>query len=247
MKNNNNIPFCILLIALVTTVFVGCESGSDSETNGGVSSAVFNSTLTYGTMTDQDGNTYKTIEIGNQTWMAENLRATKYRNGDEIQEVTESNAWGELTTGAQCSYENTSNNDTIATFGRLYNWYAVADSRNLAPTGWHIPTDDEWEVLITYLGGYLVAGGKMKESGNTSWNSPNTDATNESGFTALPAGSRYNGESTFGDFNLYGYFWSSTQYDETRARNRYLSYRFAISYREFYNKQHGFSVRCVKD
>jgi uncharacterized protein (TIGR02145 family) len=138
------------------------------------------------TVTDIDGNIYHTVTIGTQVWMVENLKTTKYRNGDPIPNVT-GNAWAALTTGAYCWY----NNDAAtykATYGALYNWYAVADSRNIAPTGWHVPTDAEWTTLTTFLGGESVAGGKLKETGTNHWTSPNTGATNETGFTALPGG-----------------------------------------------------------
>ena len=130
-----------------------------------------------GTMTDIDGNTYKTIQIGRQVWMAENLKTTRYRNGEPIPNVTADIQWTALSTGAYCWF----NNDAAinrAIHGAIYNWYTIVDSRNIAPTGWHVPTDDEWTVLITFLGGESVAGGKMKAPGLIYWNSPNTGANN---------------------------------------------------------------------
>jgi uncharacterized protein (TIGR02145 family) len=138
------------------------------------------------TVKDFEGNVYKTITIGTQTWMADNLRTTKYRNGDAIPEVTDSSAWINLITGAYCNYNNTRNNDTIVSYGRFYNLYAVTDNRNICPTGWHVSTDAEWTTLTDYLGGASVAGDKLKEKGTTHWESPNAGATNEIGFTALP-------------------------------------------------------------
>lgn len=138
------------------------------------------------TVTDYDGNVYQTVLIGDQCWMMENLKVTHYRNGDPIPHVTDGVTWGNLTSGAYCNYNNDEGN--VATYGRLYNWYAVDDSRNIAPAGWHVPSDAEWQTLVDYLGGDAVAGGKMKEAGTTHWASPNTGATNESGFTALPGG-----------------------------------------------------------
>lgn len=137
-----------------------------------------------GTVTDIDGNIYQTIKIGTQWWMAENLKVTHYRNGDSIPNVTDETAWSNLTTGAYGNYNN--DDDISNTYANLYNWYAVNDSRNIAPIGWHIPTDAEWQTLVDYLGGESVAGSKMKETGTEHWRSPNVGTTNESGFSALP-------------------------------------------------------------
>ncbi|MDO9549310.1 MAG: FISUMP domain-containing protein, partial [Candidatus Marinimicrobia bacterium] len=197
-----------------------------------------------GTVTDIDGNIYKTIKIGTQIWMAENLKVTHYRNGDAIPNVTDDTQWGDLTTEAYCNYDNDANNAT--TYGRLYNWYAVSDSRNIAPTGWHVPSDAEWQTLVDYLGGDAVAGGKMKEAGTMHWNSPNTGATNESGFSALPGGYR----SIIGQYNYVGYvgFWlSATEYSSSSAWYRHLSYYYSDVGRYGNYKQDGFSVRCVRD
>jgi uncharacterized protein (TIGR02145 family) len=129
----------------------------------------------------------------------------------------------------------------------LYNWFTVADARNIAPTGWHVPTDAEWTTLTTFLGGESVAGGKMKETGTTHWVSPNTSATNESGFTALPAGFRDGNDGTFGSLGYYGNFWSSTQSDASSAWFRYLNHGYADCDRYDYSKAYGFSVRLLKD
>ena len=134
------------------------------------------------TFTDIDGNVYHAVVIGTQTWMVENLKTTKYSNGDPIPTAVTS-----LTPGAYCMY----NNDAVtykADYGALYNWYAVADSRNIAPAGWHVPTKTDWTTLTDYLGGESVASGKLKENGSSHWLTPNTGATNSSGFTALPGG-----------------------------------------------------------
>jgi len=137
-------------------------------------------------VTDIDGNEYATIQIGTQVWMAENLRTTKYCNGDPIPNVTDSLQWVNLATGAWAHNNNYSQYENL--YGKLYNWYAVDDSRNICPCNWHVPTDAEWTTLIDYLGGEGVAGGKMKSTGTQYWLSPNTDATNESGFSGLPGG-----------------------------------------------------------
>ena len=217
------------------------------KTNINSSTINFNSALTYGTVTDIDGNVYKTITIGTQTWMAENLKTTKYRNGDPIPNVTDGVAWEGLVIGAYCWYANDAATYK-AVYGALYNWYAVADSRILAPTGWHMPIDTEWATLIDFLGGGSIAGGKMKEEGMAHWLAPNTGATNESGFTALPGGSRgFSG--AFSAINYGGCWWSwfSPEYQATTAGTRYISSDYSGAYIGGSGKFIGFSVRCIKD
>jgi len=196
------------------------------------------------TVTDIDGNVYHTITIGTQVWMVENLKTTKYSNGDSIPEIADGKKWSNLTTGAYCNYHNETKNST--TYGRLYNWYAVNDSRNIAPIGWHVPSDAEWTTLIIYLGGEDVTGGKLKEKGTTHWQSPNTGATNETGFTALPDGNRGN-DGTFNYIGNYGFWWSSTGYYAHDAWYWYAYYNFSNVFRHFNNKVIGFSVRCIRD
>jgi len=128
-------------------------------------------------MTDQDGKSYKTVVIGNQTWMAENLKTIHYRNGDPIPLIVDNNAWSGLDSGAFCNCNNTNNMNFVDTYGILYNWHAVSDSRNIAPTGWHVPTNEEWYQLIDFLGGEDVAGEKIKEKGTLHWTN-NPDYTN---------------------------------------------------------------------
>ena len=185
-----------------------------------------------------------TIVIGTQQWMRENLDVVTYRNGDVIPQVTNATAWAALTTGAWCYYNNDVANGAI--YGKLYNWYAVNDIRGLAPTGWHVPTDTEWTTLTTKLEGESVAGGKMKSVGTTLWTTPNTGATNSSGFTGLPGGFRdYDG--TFYYIGNYGFWWSSTQNGTTDAWFRFLNYNDGNAYRVSLNKKNGFSVRCLRD
>jgi uncharacterized protein (TIGR02145 family) len=213
----------------------------------GVSDAIFNSSLTYGTITDIDGNIYKTISIGSQTWMAENLRTTRFRNGDSIPEVSGNSDWKNLNSVAYCNYENTTDNNKIATYGRLYNWFAVSDIRNLAPVGWHVATDAEWSALTTYLGNETIAGGKLKESGNSHWNIPNNGADNSSGFTALPGGRREYTDGSFINRGYDGFWWSSSAYNPDYSWYRYIHFDVANIYRANFHKQYGFSIRCVKD
>jgi uncharacterized protein (TIGR02145 family) len=237
----------IFIAAILTSTSCKKNPTPDPSNEPTESGIIFNPGLTYGTMTDQDGNIYKTITIGTQIWMAENLHVTSYRNGDPIPFVTNSTAWIALTTGAYCNYANTTDKDKIATNGSLYNWYTVADVRNIAPMGWHIPTDTEWTTLTTYLGGESIAGGNMKETGTTHWLNPNTSATNESGFTALPAGYRDYGGGVFDGPGRDGSWWSSTATGATGAWFRNLYYQRANCYRGDGNKHFGVTVRLVKD
>lgn len=186
------------------------------------------------------------VTICTQVWMLKNLEVTAYRNGDPIPQVTDQATWAGLTTGAWCYYSNNSANGPV--YGKLYNWYAVNDPRGLAPAGWHVPSDAEWATIETCLGGASVAGGAMKEAGTTHWTTPNTGATNSSGFTGLPGGGRY-GSGTFGDVGGLGFWWSSTEASPTDAWSRYLSYGNGSINRNGSGsgKKDGFSVRCLKD
>lgn len=196
---------------------------------------------------DIDGNNYPIIKIGNQIWMKENLRVSRYRNGDLIPNVTDNTAWGTLTSGGRSWYNNDSTNNENP-YGNLYNWYAVTDSRGLCPSGWHVPSDSEWDVLTNSLGGLSVAGGKMKSVGTTYWISPNKDATNESGFSALPGGCRGN-DGNFYNILGYAFFWSATEFDNANAWYRYINHNFADVYRNYNDasKAGGATVRCLKD
>ncbi|NQT23830.1 T9SS type A sorting domain-containing protein [candidate division KSB1 bacterium] len=197
------------------------------------------------TVTDIDGNVYSTVKIGDQWWLGENLKVTHYRNGEDIPHVTDGTEWNNLSTDAYCNFNNDSSN--VVTYGRLYNWFAVNDSLYIAPDGWHVPTNDEWSILMTYLEGESVSGGKMKETGTAHWDSPNTGATNESGFTALGTGCRFDINGYFIKFGQITYFWSSTEYNDSGAWYHYLNYD--DSYLSRYNKlkQYGFSVRLIRD
>lgn len=209
----------------------------------------------YGTITDIDGNVYQTIKIGDQWWMAENLKVIHYRNGDPIPHATEGAPWSELSTGAYCEYGNDPAN--VETYGRLYNWHAVNDSRNIAPDGWHVPSDAEWKQLEMYLGmnqaeadcsGWRGTdeGGKLKEVGTTHWSSPNEGASDERDFTALPGGCRFH-SGPFSDITYIAYFWSSTEFESGLAWYRALvTYSSAVRRLADY-RQGGLSVRCVRD
>lgn len=185
------------------------------------------------------------VKICDQIWMDQNLDVTRYRNGDPIPKVTDPTAWGALTTGAYCYY----NNDSAAyaaTYGKLYNWYAVNDPRGLAPAGWHIPSDAELATLETCLGGASVAGGEMKETGTIHWLSPNAGATNSSNFTGLPGGYR-NYLGSFGNVGESGYWWSSTSQSGAGAWARQLTYNDDDIITNSEAKRNGLSVRCIRD
>jgi len=208
----------IFMLAFITLIVNGCEKEEDNV------------------MVDQNGNTYKTVKIGTQTWMAEDLKATSYRDGSPIPYIGSNEDWISTTSGGYCFNEFNS---------VLYNWYAVDDIKKLAPLGWHIPSEEEWDILINYLGGSQIAGGKMKAT--RTWKAPNTGATNESGFTALPNNGRYsyNGSITYVS-GAVCQFWSSTR-SEPYAWYYYLYWDTAGCYIWYSNKKSGMSVRCVKD
>jgi uncharacterized protein (TIGR02145 family) len=197
------------------------------------------------TIQDADGNVYHTVTIGSQVWMTENLKTTKYNDGTAIPLVTDDTAWAGLTTPGYCWSDN--NEDYKSTYGALYNWYTI-NTGKLCPVGWHVPSDEEWTTLIDYLGGEYVALGKLKESGTTHWNSPNNDATNESGFTALPGGKR--GFIPYGISLMvggYGVWWSSTSFNTNSAWHRYIGYDLDHVVSDTYYKKDGLSVRCLRD
>jgi uncharacterized protein (TIGR02145 family) len=194
-------------------------------------------------VTDIDGNSYETVQICNKTWTAKNLTVTKYRNGDIIPQVTDPAQWAQLTTGAWCYYNNDPTNE--AKYGKLYNWYAVNDSRGIAPSGWHIPSDAEWATLETCLGGSSIAGSKIK-SLSPLWSQGN-NATNSSGFSAMPGGARYNTSGSFNDASGISYFWSSTLGGAGYAMHANTSTSVLFLIRTTKSLQDGISIRIVKD
>ena len=216
---------------------------------------VHNQAQSYGSMTDQQGNVYRTIVIGTQEWMAENLNTGIYRNGNPIDEVTGNAPWQALSTGAWAYY----NNDTLRAcpYGKLYNWFAVADPRNLCPSGWHLPSDAEWSTLIGYLDPAhdptavldtqsTIAGGALKNGGQLYWQYPNTNATNSSGFSALPGGFR-NVNGPFVAISGSGWWWSTTAFDADNAFARQLVATGGNVSRITADMNRGFAIRCVKD
>ena len=258
--------FTTLLAQSQTHVIVHKKDGTvqyipiseiDSVTHGNLSN----------TVTDASNNTYPTVTIGNQVWMAENLRTTKYRDGSNIPVVTDSTQWANnwndydpLQQPMMCWYNNDSAAYTANKFGALYNWYAINPAtngnKNVCPTGWHVPTDEEWNILIANLDPFYnptaqasqsaSAGGMMKSTGTQYWLIPNTGATNSSDWSGLPGGYR-DGSGSFKSIGLYGNWWSYTEYNTFFAWLRYLSYSSGEVGRGYSSKANGFSVRCLRD
>lgn len=198
-----------------------------------------------------------TTIIGTQTWLNKNLDVSTYSDGTVIPQVTDPTLWANLTTGAWCYHSNSTANGT--TYGKLYNWYAVAgiwneasktnvtQRKKLAPTGYHIPSNSDWNILITYLGGEGMAGGKLKSTGTTIWTSPNTGATNSSGFFGLPGGYRFSNGSFGFYIGMFGTWWSLTESNTANASTRILYYNYGSIGTNIENKASGFSVRYLKD
>jgi uncharacterized protein (TIGR02145 family) len=212
-------------------------------------------------VTDIDGNLYNTVQIGNQCWTQSNLTVSKYCNGDNIPNLTDNTLWSQTntsSTGAWCNYNNDANNGT--TYGKLYNWYAVNDSRGLCPTGWHVPTDSEWNIMVKYLDpnadtaavGWQNTNAAIALKSTTGWSSQGAVVTNTSGFSALPGGDRYP-DGSWGAAYYYGLWWSSSEDGPGSAWYRFLHYIYAeVNRTNNYHllndpKRHGFSVRCLRD
>ena len=239
----------------------GTGSGSFSSSMAGLSSGTYYYIRAYATnslgtsygnefnfilpVADADGNLYTTIIIGAQTWMTVNLKTSKFNDNSIIPGVAENASWSSLSTPACCWYNNVE--DLNSNYGALYNWFAV-NSGKLCPVGWHVPDEDEWIALTAFLGGEYIAGGKLKERGTSHWVSPNTGASNDFNFTALPCGYRTGLEA--GEFyasGYLGYFWASTEDNLTMGRARLLSFEANDLAPGAGLKKNGYSVRCIKD
>lgn len=243
-----------MMSCLIFILFTNCDKKNPTEPE-----------QQTGTITDQEGNTYNTIKIDNQWWMAENLKVTHYRNGDAIPNVTSDFEWKNLSTGAFCVYEN--NESHADTYGYLYNWYAVDDSRKIAPAGWHVPTDEEWKQLEIVLGmnradadventdvpRHRGTNEASKMSGNADlWKDGALDSSavfGESGLSALPGGTRDGYYGGFYNVSFSAGFWSSTADDfyNSLAWDRFLVYSYSDVQRFSRDKRNGYSIRCVKD
>ena len=244
----------IIYTFLSVTMFTACkkESSNSSTTPTNGSSTTI---AKYGNgVTDVEGNKYKTVIIGTQEWMGENLKVSKYSDGTEISNVIDNTQWANNTTGAWAYYNNDAANNTK--YGKLYNWYAVSKTtngnKNICPTGWHVPTDAEWTVLTDYLGGASVAGGKMKEEGTTNWISTNKNGTNTSLLTGVPGGFR-GGDGNYYVMGRSAYWWSSTDDFSIPIPNTYRAWAQILyndsgnADRAFFELERGMSVRCIKD
>ena len=253
-------------LLIVLLLIVGCKETTEPQDCAGIAggNAVEDCTgvCEDGAIIDIDGNCYTTIQIGDQIWMADNLKATHYQNGDEIPYPNQED-WNSYTEGKYSIYNMDHYNQSpindpqnANVYGNLYNWAVVNDDRGVCPDGWHVPSDDEYTILTDYLGGVEVAGGKMKEctEGNCPesdyWNTPNTEATNESGFSGLPGGYR-DRYGNYSGMNEQGFFWSSTEdiNDSDRVWRRTVEYDSSEVYGLYRgtNKKSGFSIRCLKD
>jgi uncharacterized protein (TIGR02145 family) len=205
----------------------------------------FTSNLCAQTVTDADGNIYSTVTIGNQVWMGENLRTTKFSNNDPIAMVLDSAQWPVQAAAAYCYYNNDSS--FVNPYGNLYNWYTVNDARNVCPTGYHVPTAAEWADMVSFLGGETVAGGKLKEQGFSHWLSPNTGADNSSNFTALPSGWRANNNGVYENLGYMCYLWASTLQTADDADIILLGHDSPACYASNSVKLTGLPIRCLQN
>lgn len=228
------------------TTITATQAANGNYTSGSITAVLtVEDRAVTGTVTDVDGNVYKTITIGTQTWMIENLKVAHYNDGTAIPNVTDDNTWKGLTTAAYCNYKNDAS--IAATYGKLYNWYAVTNTKKLAPKGFHIPTDAEWTTLYNYLGGERSVGNKLREVGTAHWGS-SVYATNSTLFTALPGGGR-TFDKYYGVFTAItsdAYFWSTTANGASNAGYMDL-YEKGYFERHDSPKYYGYSVRCIKD
>jgi uncharacterized protein (TIGR02145 family) len=239
MKRNNLLLVLLFIVPVFSILmFAGCKKDDPDDKP--------DDTPNYpATVKDIDGNTYKTVKIGTQVWMKENLRTTKYNDGSVIPLVDDSLIWVALTVDAFCWYSNDVSNK--AKYGALYNWWVI-DKGNLCPAGWHVPTNDDWNKLIAGQGGPTFAGDKLKEQGFQHWDSQNLKATNTSGFTALPAGARNGSTGAFGDLGKYTGWWSADFYGMKQFGWFFGLYsQFSTVEVNYFSPKYGYSVRCIMD
>jgi uncharacterized protein (TIGR02145 family) len=251
-------PFTSLLTGLSsgTTYYLrafatnktGTAYGEEISFTTKIFEVIFNPDVVYGTLSDIDGNNYKTIVAGSQTWMAENLKTTRFNNGIQIPLITNSAAWTNLFSPGFGWFDN---NDSVYKniYGGYYNWFAVNDG-HLCPVGWHVPADSEWQLFLNYLGGISTAGSKIKETGAYNWIPANPNATNGSGFTALPGGIRSGNNGLFGGQGKAGGWWSSTDLLANPLSTAWSYWALsdsATTIRTDFFKNYGINVRCVKD
>ncbi len=222
------LKYLMLISGVIIFIFAGCEK-DDGKTD---------------PVADIDGNVYETIPVGNQVWMAENLRTTKLNDGTEIRLITKNQEWYNNSGPAFSWYNNDSSMFKVP-YGALYNGY-IAVNEKICPAGWRVPDKNDWNELVITLGDSTVAGGKLKVEGPTQWHSPNTGSDNSSKFTALPSGIRYF-EGTFSSLSYFTAFWSVTESDTSSLFFMSLSYLDAKASSGSKSKKHGFSIRCIRD
>lgn len=226
-----NIPIKLFFLTTIATMLLSCSRETDNESSASKATIPINASE---------------IQIGNQIWKTKNLDVSRYRNGDPIPQVQDAAQWGSLTTGAWCYYQNNSANGIV--YGKLYNWYAVTDPRGLAPTGFRIPSRNDLLALNSFLGGESIAGGKLKSL--TLWNAPNTNATNSTGFSALPSGVRA-WDGTFTNIGNKCFFWTdnfaSTVGQASASVGSVMSYDQNSNLIGLNNVRNGFSIRCIKN
>jgi uncharacterized protein (TIGR02145 family) len=240
-KENKFFTWATILFVIMLFLFNNCKKKEESEP------------IIESSVTDNEGNIYKAVTIGSQIWMAENLKVTKYQNGDEIGTTNPYRLNIETENSPKYQWVNIDGAHpdekiNVATYGRLYTWAVVKDSRKICPIGWYIPTYSDWIQLCDYVGGEDIAGGILKEAGYIHWNSPNTGATNKYGFSALGSGLR-TVEGGTGNLLLMGAWWSDTEYElnSTRAWSVVITDNLKSFSISPVNKNNGFSVRCIKD
>jgi len=233
MKSNSRILIYPILLVLSIILSISCSKKDGSNPN---------------LVTDVDGNIYHTVIIGTQTWMVENLKTTRYNDSTLITNVSDNTAWGNLTSDADCWYNNDFN--TYKDYGALYNWYAVNKGK-LSPKGWHVASENDWKILADYLGGVTIAAGKLKESGIIHWEGVgSSEVTNVTGFTALPGGFRLYNDGTFADLGGMGFWWySSAAGSSTNSMEAIIMSLDSIGLLNegYWPWATGFSVRCIKN
>jgi uncharacterized protein (TIGR02145 family) len=235
----------LALIGATLILLNSCEKGQGDGNNGQL-------------VVDADGNVYATVIIGNQEWIAENLRTTRYNDGSSIPTGHTNEQWASLSTGAYAIYPHSqidglnSDVEVLEAFGALYNWHAVTNSRELCPKGWRVPTNEEWSTLTNYAGGESFAGGKLKSTrtapdAHPRWDIPNKGATNAYEFSAFPGGFRLANGGNFHRIGGWGYWWSSSEYGARKAWSKIMHFDFGDVTSHGFDKTFGFSVRCVRD
>lgn len=231
-------------LCLITFAMAFCACNTPSVPSG--ESTPYEASLADRMVSDIDGNTYRTVIIGGQEWLADNLKSTRYANGDTIAELVKEgvSGWYRITTGACSSYEE--DQGFVETYGLLYNWWAVSDKRNICPQGWHVASIEEWEELFEHLGGKETAGGKMKVKGTAYWCSPNEEATNKSGFNGLPSGGRGENGGFWGIEKL-GSWWTSSENGRYNARSVSILHSYGEVLVDTDHKRIGFACRCIRD